>query len=339
VITKLSGQIVDSYDDPAFLAHAENAGMLGTEFLSPEQLDKLADRDFAVEIVENHRAHRKFPTYNAAITKVSCVYWAENKNKLPENIVKTAGYFLSAALTRHNLNVPPILSGFAPAPFSVKLAAAPTSTLLSVDAAARAVTQLIDNKMSKMSPEERTVTASTLNKVAKNELSKLAWDYLPKSTFGPHVEKAIESRKGLLKAAGDWTKLMALAGLASKRTELGPEKFASALHEFDKLAGYDTRYAGGLVDPFYACYGGFVRPQVQDQLEKSAQERRDATFVAELNLVKAADDAAGSVEQHLSALRKAYPKGTVAYTDARNDHRGFKPFGASHSTARELYFQ
>lgn len=339
MITKLAGAVVDSYDDPAFLAHAENFGMLGTEFLNPEQLDKLADKDFAVEIVDGFYAHRKFPIYNEAITKVSCVYWAENKSKLPEAVVKTAGYYLAGALSKYNLNVPPILSGFAPAAFSVKLANVTNPALVSVDAAAKAVSQLIDNKMAHMPPEERTMAAVSLNKVAKNDLSKLAWDYLPKAKFGPIVDSAIESRKGLLKAASDWTKLMTLAKLAGQKTELGPEKFAHALHEFDKLAGYDTRYAGGLVDPFYACYGGFTSPQVLDQLEKTAKTQRLASFQKELNLLKIASGATVSVEQHLSALKRAYPKGSPEFAEAKSDISGIESFGITHAEARAIYFQ
>jgi hypothetical protein len=338
MITKLAGAIVDSYDDIQFLQHAENCGMLGTEFLNPEQLDKLADTDFAVEIIDGLHSHRKFPVYNEAITKVSCVYWAENKSKLPEAVVKTAGYYLSNALTRHNLNIPPILAGFAPAPFSVKLANVTNPTLISVDAAAAAVSQLIDNKMSRLSPEDRTVAATALNKVAENELSKMAWDYLPKAAFGPNLDAAIESRKGLLKAASDWTKLMTLAKLAGQKKEMGPEKFASALYEFDKLAGYDTRYSSGLIDPFYACYSGFVSPQARVALEKTAQQRRAEAFQKELGLLKTAGRVI-SVEQHLAALKKAYPKGTQEFIDAKMDNDGTEPFGPAHAQARAIHFQ
>lgn len=335
MLKKLAGSIIDAYDDPDFLALAENRGMMGTEFLAPDALDSLPDSSFAVGITEGPHVHRKFPTYNEHITKVSCLYWADNKSQLPEHVMKTAGYRLASALKQYKLPVPDEMASLPASPFAAALTSPSDERYLMIEKQAmdKAADALVNNKLTSLDPVSRSKAAVELSKLGMTSLPQMAWDYLPKDTFGPKLDEALHGRQELLKFAGDDMNLRALKTLVGDKDTLGPAKFVVCLLDLDKRAGLDKRYKDGLIDPVYACFGGVKHPKVVEELGKLAKDARLSRLIRTPEFAKTA-----TISQNLADLRRAYPKGTAYYSEAKANQADFSEYGDTFQEACKLYF-
>ena len=103
--------IIDQHDDikKETLEKIANAGVV----LSPkEDVHELNDRDFALIIQKEKRAHRKFPVSDEESTKLSAIYFSENKNKLPDEMRKTAGANIKEAFLKNDMDIPNFLEEY-----------------------------------------------------------------------------------------------------------------------------------------------------------------------------------------------------------------------------------
>lgn len=145
------------------------------------------------------------------------------------------------------------------------------SAPVSLEKTAEMNEQLALSKYSSMSPTLRArVAASFQNIYGADSFTKVAlWDYAPKARLGPHFKEAMQTRKTMLKSAGDLSASSVdtfLSGLSDQT----PEEVAILLNTFDKLAGLDLRYKDGLLDPYRTCHAGHMLPAVKRDLEKQA---------------------------------------------------------------------
>jgi hypothetical protein len=98
-----TGTIIDFYDDPmgsvlkTKVAHAQLPDYVrGATYQTEEKLAALPDDAFALIMVDNGKAMRKFACVDKGNTALSTLYFMENKDKLPEEAQKTAAANLCA---------------------------------------------------------------------------------------------------------------------------------------------------------------------------------------------------------------------------------------------------
>lgn len=119
---KTAGVVFDFYDDPsgelvktAFPTASDLPEFVKTaHILSPEERDVLRDEAFALIMSNEGKVLRKFACVDAGNTLLSCLYFEENAQRLPEEAVKVAALNLASFCNDF---------GFEPTDF-VKMAAA-----------------------------------------------------------------------------------------------------------------------------------------------------------------------------------------------------------------------
>lgn len=103
---------IDQYDDidKRFMKKLANVGIV----IQPRgDIDALADKDFALIIEMEKRAHRKFPISDSESTMLSTLYFLENKSNMPTEYVKVAGAKIKEACVKFNIDTPHALDEFA----------------------------------------------------------------------------------------------------------------------------------------------------------------------------------------------------------------------------------
>lgn len=248
---KIAGKIIDSYDDPAFLAHPD---LKSSGLPSLEDLDRMPDRDFALVIKTAAGRVRKFPVGSADQVRVSAAYFKKSAELLPEDIQKVAASGISTAADKFSMAV------------SIpKMAAYPSNEVILKEyrddsfevgldkqaAVKRAEDELIAH-YGRMTPLERALAANDLNKVAEVSDARI-YDYVIKDRIGPNIDTGIRQRMTHL--SGDPVKTASLTCVLQRMKSVDPGRAAIMLHQFDKLANY----SGEVLDAFRTCWGGFTK--------------------------------------------------------------------------------
>jgi hypothetical protein len=108
-----TGTIIDFYDDPmgsvlkTKVAHAQLPDYVrSAEFQTEAKLAGLPDDAFALIMVDNGKAMRKFACVDKGNTALSVLYFMENKDKLPEEAQKVAAENLLGYCMAYGLDVP-----------------------------------------------------------------------------------------------------------------------------------------------------------------------------------------------------------------------------------------
>lgn len=345
-MSKVLGAVFDCYDDVRFVNHVYAKALYGDELIEPSELTKVADKDFAVKIIEGRNVFRKFPTYNPTITKVSCAYFLANRENLPEEVEKSAGYHLKLACSDHKLGTPDELKAYEPTLSQVKLEADRTiPEIHDAEELAKTAAALLVNQFHYMTPEDRVASAEELSKVAAIEDQRI-WDYVPKADYGPRFKEGIAERWQLIKSGGDdqdplWAIFKTL--LTSTYKTSTPLEFAVELAQFDKLAGFRSRYHDGLRDPYYLCFAGFPTPVATMAKEASHNVMLSRPYLLDSGgacsneMSKQAD-----VESHVAGLRETFPKGGSQYKQAASvvlTDEQVADWGEDYAFARRLYFK
>lgn len=343
---KFAGAILDCYDDPAFIDNPRASALLGRELLPADALDKLPDDCFAVKIASRVGYKRRFPVYNEAITKVSCLYFDNHYGELPPEIQAAAGYHLNkacdkygiekrAAVARHTTEVSPVVE---------RVTSRSSEPVIKT---AEDLTKLAEERLAwelhRMPLAQRTAAATALYKAAGEEAltRQDVWDYVQKPVTGPLLEGALDDREAVCKTAS--TELQFL--FAEVRNDIENADAAEAvelLTMFDKHAGLDARYSHGLIDPYVAVYGGWVLPHVRKRNQEWLLDKEAGVIDGHTGQPIPADTAKGlSVEQHLVHLQNRYPKNSESFRKAASigvtEHMAQK-WGPNYVKARKLYF-
>lgn len=333
---KIAGTVFDMYDDPAFMADPRGQALLGSELKNPEDLSKMKDTDFAVKIASDGQTYRKYPTYNPTATAISCTYFLQKEAELPAELRKTAGRRLVEACKRHDMDVPSALQKYAGSAAAqvVKIAheVDSRSRVTDTDTLYELTERQLLSEFPRMTPENRVIAAVEVEKVAGHKkIAQAIYDYLPKDTYGPLFKTAMKARLAVLRGDGaDDFKLDTFTELAKSAAELHPAQFALRLKEFDKLAGFDQRYAAGLIDPYKACFGGNL--QIEAPQAELAHPVQDGQA-----LDKTASDSM-SVTQHVAILRAEFPEHTNGFVKEASKTLDPIFIGSTYERARKLYF-
>jgi len=334
---KLAGNVFDMYDDPAFMADPRGQAMLGNDLKQPDELSKLTDRDFAVKIASEGTVYRKYPIYNEVSTSISCAYFLQKEAELPKELRESAGRRLVDACKRYEMNVPEGLGKYASSGAAkvVKLAeeAPKPSTITDEDSLFEYTERRLLAEFPRMTPENRVHAATEMDKVAgARKLSQAIYDYIPKDSYGPLFKTAMTSRLAILNGDNaDDFKIDTFAELAKSAASLTPLEFSVRLREFDKLAGFDSRYSTGLVDPFKACFGGVLQIDAPEQILARPHDANGNV------LDKTASDSM-TVTQHVANFKVAYPKHTTEFKKEASRKIDPQFSGSSFERARKLYF-
>ena len=333
---KLAGNVIDMYDDPSFMADPRGQALLGSELKKPEELNKLTDKDFAVKVASDGVIYRKYPVYNQTSTSLSCAYFLQKEAELPDEFKKTAGRRLVEACKRYEMTIPENLQKYASSAASklVKIAQ-PTapSTINDADTLFELTERRLLAEFPKMTPEYRVNSAVQMEKVAgERKLAQMIYDYLPKDNYGPLFKIAMNARLAVLHGeSADDFKLDTFSELAKSASQLHPAQFALRLREFDKLAGFDTRYAAGLIDPYKACFGGVL------QIDQDAITLAKPVTSKGVELDKIASDSM-TVTQHVSELKTLFPKYTESFKKEAAKTVDPEFADSTYAKARKLYF-
>lgn len=274
---KFAAAIVDMYDDPEFVKTAQDEALFESALVAPEDTSSLPDNAFAVKVATVAGEHRKFPIYNGLATKFSGAYFDEIAKRLPEEIRKTAGYFLKAAHRRHQLALPEALKMDFEEPETLVVEYKPDLPVESIAKTAeegiRLAEEVFDSR-SRYSPLlEKVAKAHDLVEAAAfadvGVKSREAWDYSPKTEVGPFFKDMLVQRDTLVKAGGDNVLYEQFKALLDEASTMDVREIPFLFHRFDKLAGLADRYGlNGLLDPFYGTWGGLSLP-------KTANAERD----------------------------------------------------------------
>lgn len=96
---------LDQYDDTnnEYLEKLADAGFVLEKRANVEELD---DKDFAVIIESKNKRERKFPICDKEASILSSMYYLKNKDKMPEEVRKTARAFINEASMKFDFNPP-----------------------------------------------------------------------------------------------------------------------------------------------------------------------------------------------------------------------------------------
>lgn len=337
---KIAGSVIDCYDDPKFMASFEAHKYMGKELLPPEALDKLADNQFALKITGSGPSVRRYPVYNPWITKVSCAYFLDKKDTLPEELVKAASSGLVKACKRHQLGVPTGLDTGSVDSITVNLKKTAAYPTIKVDdELAKALAKKAEAMLYKLSPVDRVLLANELSKVAAAQYSDALSEYVV-GGYNPRLDKEIRERVILIKSANDQSAsyLAAVAErLLADKDKMHPLEFAIALSDIDKQAGLKDRYkkgaGGGIKDAFSATLGGKSKevPIEHGQPVGSAPESHGEPVTKE-----AAEKM--TVLEHLTYLAGTYPRNSSEFVKAASWPVPTE-YGNRYASAWKAYFK
>jgi len=278
---KLSGQVIDFYDDsngdilkkrfpdPQSLPDIIKEG----SFLKEEERDRLRDELFAL-VLDNGGEHlKKFACTDACNTAISVIYLLDHaKDILPIEAVKTAAANLELACTMYGLDIPEQLSKLAETKVSE---ISPSLDVTDLEAPEKAVTadryalkkearypidsytdaqraiEYFEKHASMLHPAKRREFSLNITKRADElgipvpaMIKKYAGaSYQDDLTLKGHI--ALRMEKVGEKKHADLYK-----GLFEKRGSVTPGVFANMLMEIDSETGLEHLWDGAISDPF-----------------------------------------------------------------------------------------
>lgn len=283
---KLAAAVIDFYDDPEFTKEAE---LFNGALVSPDKACTLQDRDFAVKIATAAGEHRKFPIYNRMATAISGRYFDKIACELPELIRKTAGYYLRDAHEQFHLDLPASLRGSFSPPEGRTILFEYQKDEGGINAGEDVVKlaeEIFADQFNAMSVLDRVVRAADILKAAEvnetNISQQEVWDYAPKDFYGPFVEEGLEQRETLVR--GDGVLKEAYAKVLGEFAKMSSREAPFLLYHFDKIAGFDDRYRDGILDPFYAAWGGV--PVVEKRADAAVELNYKLGTIARNDLLR-----------------------------------------------------
>lgn len=341
---KFAGAVLDYYDDPAFVDSVHAKAHFGKTLVAPEKVSELPDSSFAVKIASKTGYQRRFPIYNAIATKASCHYFDMAYDELPEEIQKSAGYFLGKACDKfEQTKTASIQKNAEEAPFTVEyVTTRPKEVRLSGEHLTKMAEARLAYELPKMALVNRTRAATALYKEAGDNLIRQdVWDYVEKPVVGPMLEGALDDRAEIMKTASRENQYL-FDSVRDQLDDMTPTETIDALLAFDKYAELDDRYRHGLIDPYIAVYGGWTTPVTRERNLELQLEKAASPVDAYSGQRVGADTAKGlSVEQHLYNLRTQYPKGTEGFNKAASadlSESMLQKWGDNYVKARKIYF-
>ena len=345
---KFAGAIVDCYDDPIFIETAQARSLFDSRLLSPEKLGDLSDNEFAVKIASRSGDQRRFPTYNEEITKVSCLYFNNNHDRLPLEIREAAGRKLNDACDKYGISKVASVQQYAQAKIVPRVSYI-TKTASGINVDNDTLTKVAEDRLAielyKMAPRDRTRAATEFHKVAgEDAITRPAvWDYVEKPVAGPNLDSCLDDREMLLKSATSKAPSNAheiFINLRNALEDSDPTEIIDTLKSFDKYAGLNTRYGKGLADPYVSVYGGWPLPKIRKAMLDMSKEAEIVD--GQTSQPVAPETSRGlSVEQHIFNLKKQFPKGSSSFikaAQAPSSDRMLSVYGPNYVKAREIYF-
>jgi len=340
---KVAGAIIDCYDDPKFMVNFEAHKYLGKELLPPEDLDKLADNQFALKITGSGPTVRRYPVYNQWITKVSCAYFLDKKDGLPAEMIKAASYGLVNACKRYQLGIPTGLEAEKVGSITTSLnKVASYPAIKADDELAKALAKKAEAVLYKMTPVDRVLLANELHKVAATQYSEALSEYVVDG-YNPNLAKEIQSRLILIKSASDQNTAYlasAVERLLADKDTMHPLEFATALSDIDKQAGLKDRYkkgaGGGIKDAFSATLGGKGAKDKDVPMEHGSPVNGAPAEAGEPVTKEASEKM--TVLEHLTSLSKTYPRNSGEFVKAASWPVPTE-YGKTYTSAWKAYFK
>lgn len=292
---KLANQVIDAYDDVTRECLTKIAALRPEcNMLTPEERTALRDHEFALTVITKTAGKlNKFPIDSRDSTWLSMQYFNENYHKLPFSATKTAACNLKDACAKFDLKPSLRVDSFAAMgktgsanvyyerendiKASTVVATPDLSKLAEVEkigdnytAAQYAMESPSHVKMAcvyleknaeKIPLDLRHKYAAAIQRRAhelgmgaqKGYVAKYATDH-----YSPMVDAHIRARASLLDGRPELKGEVEKIGSAKK--SVTPSQFAQILHGFDKQAGLNRYYGGGLTDPYQATFASEPDP-------------------------------------------------------------------------------
>lgn len=283
---KLAAAVIDFYDDPEFSKEAE---LFNGSLVPPDRAFTLQDADFAVKIATAAGEHRKFPVYNRTATALSGRYFDKIASTLPEPIKKVAGYHLRAAHQKFGLDLPASLMGFYEIPGSRTVSYTPDADLGGAESGEdilKIAEEFFVDQSRSMNVLEKVAKAADITRASeiagRDVEAQEIRDYTPKDFYGPHLHDGLAQREILVRSDGILKE--AYAQILTEFATMSPREGPFLLFHFDKIAGFDHRYKDGIMDPFYAAWGGV--PVVEKQADAAELLNYKLGTIARTDLLK-----------------------------------------------------
>ena len=319
---KFAGAIVDFYDDPDFLENPDDQNLFGGVIFRPEDIKSQPDRYFSVLVKTAAGTHRKFPIHSKAAAAISGGYFNKIASALPDEIRKTAGFFLKQAHLMFGLNLPVALRESFPAPEAGRLvewAPTPEPEPASRESLVKVAEYAFMDRHRSMHCLEKVEKAFEIAKIAESVGMPIeereVWDYVPKEKWGPFVREGLTQREVHI---NDPMIKEAFLTIMGHIRDGNPAKAPFLLYEFDKMAGFQNRYGlNGFYDPFYTFWGGFLMRK-EASVEKDLVEYKLGTIARNNSILKSIFP-----ENFISKFVRN-PKGT--YEDATPEQRKLLDF-------------
>jgi len=283
---KLAAAVIDFYDDPEFTKEAE---LFNGALVPPDKACTLQDRDFAVKIATAAGEHRKFPIYNRTATAISGRYFDKIAGELPDLIRKTAGFYLRGAHEQFHLDLPTSLRGGFELPESRTILfeyQKDEGGISEGEDVVKLAEEVFADQFNSMSVLDRVARAADISKAAEingTDISRReVWDYSPKDFYGPFIEDGLKQRETLVR--GDGVLKEAYAKILGEFAHMSPREAPFLLYHFDKIAGFDGRYLAGVLDPFFAAWGGV--PVVEKRADAAVELNYKLGTIARNDLLR-----------------------------------------------------
>lgn len=321
LVVGLINQVIDIVDDvnKGILKKASIPEQFKTAgILTAEEREALPKEDFALVIMTKEGQElKKFPVNDAANTWLSCHYFSNTHEVIPDGAMKIAASNLKVACALYDLPVPEIVKQAAVEGVQTNIYEESTKSedkviKVAYDSSHSQGTTYyaLGNRYPMPTPEfvkkaeeyfdrhwhdfkdasDRYEFAKNVSNRAKELSVKVASTNIKKyasDSFGSVIAKEILVRKDLLD--GNDKLSSALNKLASHVEDTDPSTFAKALHIFDKKAGIEKYYDRGVRDAYRAT---FENSEEVDKLASFGYRWEDAVSgvsVDEASLVKCAD--------------------------------------------------
>jgi hypothetical protein len=290
-----AGKVLDLYDDAGLELVLQNADRLEKtagdgELMSPEELSRLGDEEFAaIFVMPTGKRLRKYAMHNSGHTTLSGLYFEKNAFRLPEEVRKIAAYNLYKAHVRHGIEIPPFLRSIEkeagdrvfyahqleepePKDETEKEAAMEDDEFLLVrEEEDGSTTRMFrctnvlqckeamedyETNYRELEPSERVLAARALVKQAERyglEADTRAIQKYASDEYNGTLGGYVNLRVHML---GDGPESEGLRTLLEKSADMHPLEFASELEEFDRITGLYGLWDTSLPDPYASTLGG-----------------------------------------------------------------------------------
>jgi hypothetical protein len=239
---------------------------------------------FALVLVEDGQALKKFATVDAGNTWLSALYFMKNHGKLPEEAQKIAAGNLLLACEAYGIEPPSTIldladeapetnvvdvtgqrPGVRPAEvlkkedvhYAVERADGSKTYPLDNAEQVKAAMDYFDRHVGQFTPRERrefAVKTAAAAEKAGMPLRGTISSYIGEQ-FSPALVGHLSVRGHFLLEQGDTVHVEELRKLAAAQREMDPADFAARLEEIDRESGMDRLWDRGVADPWYATFG------------------------------------------------------------------------------------